>query len=399
MASACGGFLIALSIYQAEFDFGVPQFRLLFDPVLVAFAAGAGLVTARAMLGRGGALAAMAFFVGFRLILMLIVTGALGETVAHFPLYFAEAVLVEGVALALGTDKRYRFAVVSGVLIGTVGVAAELAWTQVWSAIVWPVHVLPDAMLFAVITGIAGAVLGAFISGGLQRRVDLVGSPRTWAAAGLSVLAFAGVVGYLLQTNTVDAKAIVTLEEVTPPPNRTVNATVRFSPESAIGRPDWLNTLAWQGQTKLENHPLVAVGDGTYKTSAPAPGLRIVEDDAAVPPGQRPLLGARLAARGRGDSRSRGPGRGELHPPLPGRPQPDAARGQAGRSDLPLDGRRHRGALDLDDPVPAGRLEPGAGCPRRVAGAQGERRAGIALAPGGCVRMSACSSSHTPATG
>src|SRR3712207_2586217 len=39
-----GGLLIGLSTFQAEFDFGVPQFRMVFHPLLVAFAAGFALV-------------------------------------------------------------------------------------------------------------------------------------------------------------------------------------------------------------------------------------------------------------------------------------------------------------------------------------------------------------------
>ena len=34
-----GGFLIGLSTFQAEFDFGVPQFQMIFQPVLIALAA------------------------------------------------------------------------------------------------------------------------------------------------------------------------------------------------------------------------------------------------------------------------------------------------------------------------------------------------------------------------
>ncbi len=41
-----GGFLVALSTFQAEFDFGVPQFRAIFQPILIMLAAGIGLVTA-----------------------------------------------------------------------------------------------------------------------------------------------------------------------------------------------------------------------------------------------------------------------------------------------------------------------------------------------------------------
>src|SRR3954463_1941272 len=38
-----GALLIGLSAFQAEFDFGVPQFRMLFEPVMLAFASGMAL--------------------------------------------------------------------------------------------------------------------------------------------------------------------------------------------------------------------------------------------------------------------------------------------------------------------------------------------------------------------
>src|SRR5256885_14817121 len=48
-----GGLLIGLSTFQAEFDFGVPQFRFIFQPMLIMLAAGIGLVAVRQWLGRG----------------------------------------------------------------------------------------------------------------------------------------------------------------------------------------------------------------------------------------------------------------------------------------------------------------------------------------------------------
>ena len=60
LRGGCGGLLVGLSTFQAEFDFGVPQFRLLFQPVLIAFAAGVALVAARTYAGRGAALVALA---------------------------------------------------------------------------------------------------------------------------------------------------------------------------------------------------------------------------------------------------------------------------------------------------------------------------------------------------
>ena len=53
-----GGILIGLSVFQIEFDFGVPQFRQVFEPMLIAAAAAFGLVAARIMLGRGAAIIA-----------------------------------------------------------------------------------------------------------------------------------------------------------------------------------------------------------------------------------------------------------------------------------------------------------------------------------------------------
>src|SRR5215217_6950196 len=54
-----GALLVGLSVYQAEFDFGVPQYRLVFQPMLIALAAGVVLVAARVWIGRGGALVAL----------------------------------------------------------------------------------------------------------------------------------------------------------------------------------------------------------------------------------------------------------------------------------------------------------------------------------------------------
>ena len=50
-AGLIGGFLIGMSTFQGEFDFGVPQFQLVFHPMLIAFAAGIALVTARIWAG------------------------------------------------------------------------------------------------------------------------------------------------------------------------------------------------------------------------------------------------------------------------------------------------------------------------------------------------------------
>src|SRR5947208_617653 len=66
-AGLIGGFLIGMSTFQGEFDFGVPQFQLVFQPLLIAFAAGIALVTARLWAGRWGAFVALLGLVGYGL--------------------------------------------------------------------------------------------------------------------------------------------------------------------------------------------------------------------------------------------------------------------------------------------------------------------------------------------
>src|SRR5215212_1481365 len=116
-----GAFLLGLSTFQAEFDFGVPQFRFVFHPMLIMLAAGAALVAARIWLGRGAALGAALFFVAVRALMALLVGPVLGEPVPHFPLYLVEALIVELVAWkVVSARKPVQFGVVSGVAIGTV---------------------------------------------------------------------------------------------------------------------------------------------------------------------------------------------------------------------------------------------------------------------------------------
>jgi len=269
--AACGGTLAGLSIFQGEFDYGVPQFSLLFHPLLIAFAASLALVLARTLLGRGGALAAVAFFLVLRGALALLVGGVFGETVPHFPPYVVEALLVEGAAL-LVRPGSFSFGALAGAAIATVGVLAESGWSHVWMPLPWPARILPEAIALALPVAIAGGVLGSFVAGGLRLRTDLVGRPRGWAAAAVSLLTVAAIVAFLLPTSApTGARAQIALRTLQPGPHRTVAATIRFEPASAVRDPSWLTVTAWQGGGRLVVGRLRALGGGVYVTTQPIP--------------------------------------------------------------------------------------------------------------------------------
>ncbi len=88
-----GGILIGLSVFQIEFDFGVPQFRQVFEPMLIAAAGAFGLVAARIMLGRGAAIIAALFAIALRGLVALMVGPVLGAPINWFALYLGAAIV------------------------------------------------------------------------------------------------------------------------------------------------------------------------------------------------------------------------------------------------------------------------------------------------------------------
>ncbi|HEU4598637.1 MAG TPA: hypothetical protein VFS26_02710, partial [Solirubrobacterales bacterium] len=163
-----GGLMLGLSTFQAEFDFGVPQFQLVFQPMLLMLAAGVGLVLARVYAGPGAALGAAGFFIVLRGGLALLIGPVLGQTTPHFPLYVAEAAVVETVALFVSTRKPLRFGLAAGVGIGTVGLAAEWAWSHVWMPLPWPESAFPEIAIVGFAAAVAGATIGAWIGSHLS---------------------------------------------------------------------------------------------------------------------------------------------------------------------------------------------------------------------------------------
>jgi hypothetical protein len=269
-ATLAGGFLVALSTFQAEFDFGVPQFRLLFHPLLLMLAAGTALVAARVRLGRGGALLTVASFLVIRGLLALAVGPVLGQSVPHFPLYIVEALLVELVALRVGTERPLALGAWSGVAIGTIGLAGEWGWSHLWATIPWPASLLPEAAIVGLITAVAAGVMGGAIGGALARGGPARRAEPSWLVP-VAALAVVGAIAYTLPiSDGSPVKARVALEDARSGEERAVSATFSLDPPDAAEDAEWLNVTAWQGGGSVVD-PLRKVGPGTYRTTRPIP--------------------------------------------------------------------------------------------------------------------------------
>lgn len=272
-----GGMFIGLSVYQIEYDFGVEQFRLALQPMMIAFAAALAAVAARITMGRGAAIIAALFAIALRGLVALLVGPVLGAPINWFPLYLGPALVVELVALTPLFKRPVAFGAISGLAVGTVGLWLESLWIGAVYHYPWPVSMWGEALAMAVpvavLAGTCGALFGMVLTGQrLPRRS--VGISVVVA----TVLVIGGAVANGLHIVVPQqAKAAITLTELpSPPGQRMVSADIQLTPPNLVGdQPNWVTVLSWQG--RMENHRgliidrLEKVGPGHYRTTAPVP--------------------------------------------------------------------------------------------------------------------------------
>ena len=263
-----GALLLAVDVFAMEFNYGIPQFAAIFHPALLAFGAAIGLVAVRYWAGPGAALAATAFFLVVRWVLVLLVGPIFDQSVPAVPLFIAEAVCVELVAIAvIGKRSVLTFGLISGIGIGTFGFAAQYAYSQFAMPLPWQDNMLPEGLIIALVAGLAGGVLGALLAAGLK--AQLPGRTATRVAALASVLGMLAIGAYGLSVSTPQGNVAVTLDETSSNP-RQAFVEARFDdPDLAAGN-DWTQVTSWQGGGLVVN-PMEEVSPGVWRTTEPIP--------------------------------------------------------------------------------------------------------------------------------
>jgi len=266
-----GGLLLGMSAFQAEFDFGIGQFRMIFQPLLIMLAAGVVLVAARIWLGRGAALGAVLFFLSIRGFLAVLIGPILGESTPHFPLYLVSAAAVELLALAIPARERpLAFGAWAGILIGTVGLAAEWAFTQVWMPLPWTAALFPEGAAIGFAAAVCASLIGAWV--GAHLASDTIPRTPSLRAAGAAAAAGIGAMTlWALYTPPGPPTTVaVTTRDIDRGAERTIAATVRFDPPDAADDAEWLTATAWQGDGLVVDR-LERVREGVYRTTEPIP--------------------------------------------------------------------------------------------------------------------------------
>ena len=257
-----GALIIGLSTFQAEFDFGVPQFQLLYQPVLIAFAA-ARRARVRALdpraLGR--------------------LPGA-GDVLRH-PRRRWRCSSARSPATRRRTSRstsprprssswrrsprrarRCASPLLSGLGIGTVGLAAEWGWSHVWMPHPWPASMLAPAVVLALAAALAGSVLGARMSQSLampesERAALPAIAPRAVALA--AAVALVALFVPLPRSGGDGTRAAIV---PTPAGDGARQRRRPLDPPGAARDNQWFEVLSWQGRTPGQLRQLTALRAG-----------------------------------------------------------------------------------------------------------------------------------------
>lgn len=272
-----GGILVGLSVYQIEFDFGVAQFRQVFEPMLIAAAASFGLVAARLMLGRGAAIIAALLAIALRGGVALLVGPVFGAPINWFALYLGPAIVVELIGLTPLVKRPIVFGLVSGLGVATIGLWLESLWIVAVYHYAWPTSMWPEALAMAIpvaiLVGGCGAMFGQVVS---DQRL-----PHRAVGIGLVVLAVLAIGGAtangLRYSVPESASATIALTDAPAEGDqRMATADVQITPANLVSDdPNWVSVLGWQGGVANDRGIFVdrleRVGPGHYRSTQPMP--------------------------------------------------------------------------------------------------------------------------------
>ena len=240
--------LLGISAIQGEFAFGVPQFAQLYHPVLYALAGGFALTAIAVVLRRAYPLLIVAGIGAFLGTGGGVLQRSNAGDARTASTYLVAALAVAAVVKLFGVEHRVRFAVASGVAIGTVGLAGEWLWSQ-GGAQPWNASLLPAAPIFATVTAIGAALLATRFADAIRpNSVDEPepGDAKTTVRGPLLALGAVAVLVCLalpLPRPGMNASAHLTLDHH----GDTVRVHATVTPANAATNAHWFQVMAWQG--------------------------------------------------------------------------------------------------------------------------------------------------------
>lgn len=260
---AAGACLLGVTIFQGEFEFRALQFQMAYYPILVMLAAGFVLVWARIALGPWGALKTVLFYLGVRAFLVAIVSGALNHTVTGFATYIVPALCVEVAAFIAKPENRMKFALTSAALLGTVGLAAELAWMPLSGWLPVTPALLPKAVPLAIVAAFAASILGARMG----RPFDPTDNPeKAKFPVGVMAGATAAIIAVLAIPLPRQAGDVTVVSRLVDRQGDMARIEVTLDPPDAAENHTLFGVGSNQGDGPVVSSAMIELGEGRYIT-------------------------------------------------------------------------------------------------------------------------------------
>ncbi len=246
--------------FLMEFDLGVPQYPAATQFIIAGFIFTWITCAVRSWFGPGGALFAAVVYLGVHGFLYLVTMPLPGVLTARFLFFVPAAILVELVALVIAPRTRaMAFGLVSGLVVGTLGLYAEWLWSREFMPLPQPVDAgaLPVLLAAGTVAALGGGLLAAWHVARLLDVAEPDPAPRSLAApefrwAGLVAIAVAfGLMAFFAPpgSGNDDIRATIGLDNTCDGTERCLaEVTVRLDPVDAADDAVWLYALAWQGR-------------------------------------------------------------------------------------------------------------------------------------------------------
>ncbi len=254
-----GVFLFVATHATDEFNWGLPQYRQVWQPIVLAAFGAFGLIAARSLGGRGATMGALLAYLPLQFIEVLMI-GALGTTRPASILFVAEALVVEAL---MWRRSGLKAAAIAGLGVGTLGFAAEYGWSHVAAPLPWHPALLPEGIPAAALAGVAGGTLAALFAAALTGA-----APRRGLVAALA--AAAALVGLGINAGISSEPSATATLSLTDVRDGTADVSVRLS-DPGLGRDgNWAYVLGWQGGGRFHTR-LVPQADGSLRAADRVP--------------------------------------------------------------------------------------------------------------------------------
>lgn len=274
LAAILGGVFLFVAVHATdEFNWGVPQYRQVWQPLLLMAFGGFGLILTRALGGRGATVGTLAIFLPLQLGEVVLI-GALGTTQPASVLFVVEALVIELVWFRAASSSTVRLGALAGLAVGVVGFAAEYGWSQLAMPLPWRGALLPEGIPTAALAGLGGGVLAVLMAKALTGTLREVTRPLPVALGTAALLLALCLNAGISSAPPVDATLAVSNVRESPVDGggrtKVADLTVQLSrPDLAVDG-NWAYVLGWQGDGRHQAE-LIRQADGSLRSSHPVP--------------------------------------------------------------------------------------------------------------------------------